>query len=234
MSHRLPVLALALAVVVLASLAACGSGDDAVRQDAPEISGRIEAGLRVLRFDPQATDQHFVIYRGDYVRPEIVGDHAAFTLEIPELEVSFEAPIGAGERPYFKVPDAGRFAFTLGEASGVIEAVEYQAGGYRELSAQDAAGLIANVDPFVLDVRTEGEFAAGHLADAKLIPVQQLEQRLGELDQLDHDRPVLVYCRSGNRSTVAARMLVDRGFQQVYNIRRGLKEWEAAGLPLER
>jgi rhodanese-related sulfurtransferase len=227
MRNRLfPIIAL---ITSLAAMAACGGGASDQPQDGSAISGRIEAGLRVLTIDPAATDQHFVIYRGDYVRPELTsGD--AFTLEIPALEVSHTVPVAEGERAYFKVPDVGRYSFSLGEASGIIEAVEYTEAHYREVTARDAAGVIANLDPLILDVRTEREFRGGHLEGAVLIPVQEIQRRVGELAG-NEERPVLVYCRSGNRSTVAAKVLVDAGFEQVINLRKGIKEWNREGLP---
>ena len=194
-----------------------------------EISGRLEAGLRVLTFDPEAQGQRFTIYRGDYVRPEL-STGESFTLEIPALEMSRTFPATAGEHPYFKVPEAGTFEFRLGEATGAIEAIEYSASQYREVGAQEAAAMIANVHPLILDVRTESEFAAGHLEGATLIPVQELEGRIGELSSHEQ-QPVLVYCASGNRSTVAAKLLVDAGFVQVTNLRRGIGEWNREGLP---
>lgn len=227
MSTRTTVLA-ALIISCLA-LAACGSSGESTDQAAAPISGRIEAGLRVLTLDPTATDQQLRIYRGDYVRAEL-STGEAFTLDIPGLEVRYTVPVPEGERPYFKVPDAGRFPFTAGEASGIIEAVEYAGAGYREVSARDAAGLIANLDPVILDVRSPGEFGGGHLVGAVHIPVQEIQRRVGELSE-HKDQPVLVYCRSGNRSTVASKVLVDAGFSQVINLRKGIKEWNREGLP---
>ena len=189
----------------------------------------IEAGLRVLTFDAKTTDQKFRVYRGDYVRAEL-GTDEPFTLEIPTLDITQVYPAPAGERPYFKLPRVGSFEFRIGDAQGMIEAVEYEAANYREVSAKDAVGLIANLDPLILDVRTEREFAGSHLEGATLIPVQVFKQRLGELAGAK-DRPVFVYCRSGNRSTVAAKMLIDAGFEQVINLRRGIVEWERDGLP---
>ena len=219
---------LPLLVLVMAAAACSGGGSDAT--ESMQISGRIEFGLRVLTVDPSAKDQHFRIYRGDYVRPERTDDQG-FNLEIPALEVAMAFPVPAGERPYFKVPKAGTYPFTMGEASGVIEAVEYAAAAYREVTAQEAAGLIANLEPVIVDVRTAGEFAGGHIDGAVLIPVQVLQSRVGEL--ADHkDNPVFIYCRSGNRSTVAAKVLIDAGHKQVINLRRGVKEWAQAGLPL--
>ncbi len=212
------------------ALAACNGSSGSRETTTPTaISGRLEAGLRVLTFDPTATGQHFTIYRGDYVRPEL-STGASFTLDIPALEVSREFPAAAEEHPYFKVPDAGSFEFRLGAAGGTIDAIEYAAAQYREVGAREAATLIANVHPVILDVRTEREFAAGHLEDAVLIPVQDFQRRLGELVTHKQD-PVLVYCASGNRSTVAAKLLVDAGFVQVANLRRGIAEWDREGLP---
>jgi len=74
--------------------------------------------------------------------------------------------------------------------------------------ATDPVQLVAD-GALLLDVRTPGEFADGHVQGALNVPVQVLESRIAELDPA---RPVVVYCRSGNRSATAARMLRDRGF----------------------
>lgn len=220
-------------LLLVVTLAACSSDSPPPAADSgPAISGRLDAGLRVLTLDPAATGQSFTIYRGDYVRPELAGG-GSFTLEIPALEVARTFPAPGDERPYFKVPEAGRFEFTLGEASGVIEAIEYRSARYREVTAKEAAELIANVDPLILDVRTGREFAGGHLEGAVLIPVHQFKQRLGEIPA-GRDDPVFVYCRTGNRSTVAARLLNQAGYTRVINLRRGIVEWRREGLPVVR
>ncbi len=218
-------------VVLILTTVACGKAPETSQAGAePAVSGRLEAGLRVLTIDPVAQDQHFRVYRGDYVRPEL-SSGASFTLEIPALDVNQVFPAAAGAPAYVKVPDTGSFAFKAGAATGVIEAVDYQAAQYSELNATEAAAFIANRRPFILDVRTEREFAGGHLEGATLIPVQSLQGRLAELASHKQE-PVLVYCASGNRSTVAAKMLIDAGFQQVTNLRRGIAEWTKAGLPV--
>lgn len=221
---------LLLLLVLPLALAGCGGSTDKT-ESAPSqvISGRIDAGLRVLTLDPVATGQHVTIYRGDYVRPEL-STGESFTLDIPALEVSRTFPAPADEHPYFKVPDAGSFEFRIGAAGGVIEAIEYTSPQYREVGAQEAAQLIANVGPLILDVRTEREFAGGHIDGAMLIPVQEFQRRLGELSAYKQS-PVFVYCASGNRSTVAAKLLVDAGFVQVANLRHGIAEWNREKLP---
>lgn len=83
--------------------------------------------------------------------------------------------------------------------------------------------------PLVLDVRSQAEFDAGHVPGARLIPHDQLAQRLSELDP---DRWVLVYCRSGARATQAEKVLNDAGFE-VRQIDGSWLRWEAEGRPSE-
>jgi phage shock protein E len=68
----------------------------------------------------------------------------------------------------------------------------------------------------LVDVRTPGEFTAGHIEGAINIPVQELEARLNELQP--KDRGIVVYCRSGHRSGNAARMLKSAGFSVVHDL----------------
>jgi len=69
----------------------------------------------------------------------------------------------------------------------------------------------------VLDVRTPGEFAAGHLPGATNIPYDELDRRAAELGP--PSTPVLLYCRSGRRSGIAARTLHDKGFSKLYDLK---------------
>ncbi len=81
----------------------------------------------------------------------------------------------------------------------------------------------------LIDVRTPEEFDTGHIAGAVNIPLQELPGRLGELSQ---EEPVVLYCRSGNRSTQAARLMQQAGFTGLYNL-GGIVAWQAAGFPIE-
>jgi rhodanese-related sulfurtransferase len=229
---RLLLLALLLSFAFL--LTACGGGSEsekAASQD-PQISGQIADGLRVLTIHPTTQDQHFTIYRGDYVRAQLTTGES-FTIKIAALDVDKQFPAPEGEKPYFKVPDAGSFRFSVGGGNGVIEAIEYVAQAYREVGAAEGAKFIDSVQPVIVDVRTPGEFDGGHLKDARLIPVQEFQKRVGELGNHKND-PVFVYCRTGNRSTVAAKILIDNGFTNVVNLRNGIVEWRRLGLPVTR
>lgn len=83
----------------------------------------------------------------------------------------------------------------------------------------------------LIDVRTTQEYSATRLAGAKNIPVGELKDRLKELDV---NKPVIVYCRSGNRSGTAVGILKSHGFAKARHLEGGISAWEAAGLPTTR
>jgi phage shock protein E len=84
-----------------------------------------------------------------------------------------------------------------------------------DISAADARKLVGE-GARLIDVRTTEEFAAGHIAGAVNIPVHLLEGRLGELGS--KEQPIVVYCRSGNRSGRAKRMLQGAGYTSVHDL----------------
>lgn len=93
--------------------------------------------------------------------------------------------------------------------------------------------LAAEKRGLLLDVRTAGEVARGHLAGTSVIDSAdpKFTQKLGRLPR---GRPIFVYCASGGRSAVAARALGALGYPEVYDLAGGMRAWTAAGLPVER
>lgn len=85
----------------------------------------------------------------------------------------------------------------------------------------------------VIDVRTADEYAAGHLRDAKNIPLADLANRIGELDK-NKVKTVILVCQSGTRADKAARQLKTAGFEDIYSLEGGVAAWSAAGLPLSK
>jgi rhodanese-related sulfurtransferase len=81
--------------------------------------------------------------------------------------------------------------------------------------APDARALVA-AGARLLDVRTPGEFEGGHLPGALNIPLQDLQHRLGELAA--KEQPIVVYCRSGNRSAQAANLLKSAGYSSIHDL----------------
>ncbi len=83
----------------------------------------------------------------------------------------------------------------------------------------------------IVDVRTPQEFAGGHVPGAINLPVEAIAQ-WG--DTLPKDKPVYLYCRSGNRSRQAAEYLKRKGYTNLYNLEGGVLAIERAGFPLVR
>jgi rhodanese-related sulfurtransferase len=101
------------------------------------------------------------------------------------------------------------------------------------VSPTEATHLINREDALVIDVREPGEFTAGHVLGAKNLPLARLEAAGAELPKRK-DRPVIVYCETGERSGRAAATLRKQGFSRVLNLSGGIGAWRQAGLPLEK
>jgi len=105
--------------------------------------------------------------------------------------------------------------------------------------------MIEDDDVFILDVRTPDEFNAAHIKGALLIPISSLKppepvlspedllaSRIAELPE-DHDAKILVYCKTGGRSTSASKILVSNKYTSVYNMQDGIKVWIDEGYSVE-
>lgn len=100
----------------------------------------------------------------------------------------------------------------------------------RNISAAEAAQLLQREKRvYLLDVRTPGEFMQLRLDGAHLIPIDQLLRRIGELPK---DRPILVYCAVGSRSSQVAGYLAQQGYSEVYNLYGGISAWQLRGYPV--
>ena len=102
-----------------------------------------------------------------------------------------------------------------------------------EVGTGEAVQLINRRDALVLDVRETGDFAAGHIANAKHVPEAQLADRIKELEK-HRARPIVVSCRTGTRAPVVSGMLRKKGFPEVFALRGGVAAWQQASLPLEK
>jgi rhodanese-related sulfurtransferase len=109
---------------------------------------------------------------------------------------------------------------------GTSEALENE--GLNEVSREQARKLI-DEGAQLIDVRADHEWEAGRIAGATHLPLAELAQRTAEIDK---DRPVLLYCRGGNRSTMAAAALTKAGYDAT-KLSEGIVGWDEASLPLE-
>lgn len=102
----------------------------------------------------------------------------------------------------------------------------------RNLHPDAAARLLQQHDNlFLLDVRTPGEYQQARLAGARLIPISQLGRRLAEVPR---QRPILVYCAVGSRSSQVVNFLTRQGYPDVYNLSGGIYAWAQRGHPILR
>jgi rhodanese-related sulfurtransferase len=102
-----------------------------------------------------------------------------------------------------------------------------------DLSVTQFSSKIAESGVVTLDVRTPGEFAEGYIEGAQLINFQSGNFE-NEIATLDKSATYAVYCRSGNRSGQAVKVMKDAGFTNVFNMNGGVIDWANAGLPLVR
>ncbi|WP_457916701.1 rhodanese-like domain-containing protein [Candidatus Lokiarchaeum ossiferum] len=109
-----------------------------------------------------------------------------------------------------------------------------QTDGIEDINVSEAYEMINDDKNYpnliVLDVRTQSEYDSGHLNNSILIPLDELENRLDELEEYK-DTEIIVHCRSGSRSQSASEVLVANEFSKIYNMVGGISAWNSAGYP---
>lgn len=127
--------------------------------------------------------------------------------------------------PFFRCLAAlalGGLVATAGVAQSVVR-----------VTPQTADSLLRRLPAVqLLDVRTAGEFAQGHLRNARNLDVREADFS-EKITQFDPKRPLVVYCLGGSRSAKAAEVLAKAGFTQVYDVQGGFAKWASSGLPIE-
>ena len=107
------------------------------------------------------------------------------------------------------------------------------AGTTPQIGALEAVQLINRRDALVLDVRDKADYAAGHISNARNIPLAELSARLREIEKFK-SRPIVINCQSGTRSAGACSLLAKSGFSEVFTLGGGIKGWVEASLPVEK
>lgn len=118
-------------------------------------------------------------------------------------------------------------AGAAGRAQGVV--VTTDGGSYRDITVEELKTMLSAKDFFFVNTHIpyEGEIDK---TDA-FVPYDALDENLGKLPS-DKNAKIVLYCRSDNMSTQAARQLVKKGYTNLWNVRGGMAAWEQAGLPL--
>ena len=172
---------------------------------------------------------------------EYAAKHTPGTINIP-FNASFVTWAGwlVSADEFYLIVDEATAAARLPELARSLALIGFdRISGYFDPSAIrgiaaipqiDAADLAARLDDVtVVDVRGASEWAAGHIAGAKHIPLGYLAERAGEIPK---HVPVVVQCQSGARSSIGASVLERHGFTHILNLAGGLTAWAAAGLPV--
>jgi rhodanese-related sulfurtransferase/glyoxylase-like metal-dependent hydrolase (beta-lactamase superfamily II) len=196
-----------------------------------ELLDQVQGGAQLLDTRDQAD------FEGAHIR-------GALNIGLGGSFVTWCGTILDHERPVVLVAEPGReveAATRLGRI-GFDNVAGYLAGGMQQLdhaeefvvrteriTAGSAAEQLAwSPGPLLLDVRTTPEWNEAHIDGSLNLPLPRLVERLAELPP---DRPLIVYCASGYRSSIATSLLAREGFNQVANLVGGLAAWTSARLP---
>lgn len=130
-----------------------------------------------------------------------------------------------------RVPSGMMSIFVISLSAGIVCTAQ-QEPGTAITPAETYKMVKEDTSVVLLDVRTPGEYASetGHLKGSLLIPVQELEQRIGELGSYK-ERTIIAYCRTGHRSAQATNLLNARGFKTI-NMEGGILRWNEESLPV--
>jgi len=101
---------------------------------------------------------------------------------------------------------------------------------FKDISPQDAVFLI-NKDAFILDVRESSELSQGAIKNSKHINFSTVESSIDSIKKYS-DKPTIVYCKSGIRSSAVSNILTKNDFQEVYSMKGGFEAWVQDNLPV--
>ena len=116
-------------------------------------------------------------------------------------------------------------AFIISGCSNVVKENSINDNESRvvEITAEEAKEEIEKGNVVILDVRTKEEYESGHIENSILSPLDEIKVEAENILN-DKDKKILVYCRSGNRSATAANLLVEMGYNNIYDF-CGIKDW---------
>lgn len=119
----------------------------------------------------------------------------------------------------------------LAALSGGMLIAQMLRGGGNNIGVAEATLKLNREDAVVIDVRETHEWDRGHIPNARHIALGQIGKRMHEIEKFKN-RPVIVVCASGNRSSSACGALKRAGFEQVFNLAGGIGAWSEANLPV--
>jgi len=105
--------------------------------------------------------------------------------------------------------------------------------GVSEVGPVEATRMLNHDNAVMIDMREDKEYREGHIVNAIHLPASRQDNYTAKLEKY-REQPLIVYCRSGQRSTAICNKLRKQGFEAVYNLKGGVLAWQKAELPLEK
>ena len=110
--------------------------------------------------------------------------------------------------------------------------IQSRISGIKELAPSEAIRMINHDNAVLVDLREDKDYRAGHIVNAIHVPVSP-DNDSGKIKKY-RDKPVIVYCQRGQRSSGYCNKLKKQGFESVYNLKGGLLAWQKEALPLTK
>jgi len=110
--------------------------------------------------------------------------------------------------------------------------IQQRFGGVKAIGPVDATLMLNHENAIMIDMRNDKDYKTGHIVNAVHLPECD-ESTMGRLEKF-RERPLIVYCRSGQQSAGVCNRLRKQGFEPVYNLKGGVLAWQNANLPLSR
>jgi rhodanese-related sulfurtransferase len=104
---------------------------------------------------------------------------------------------------------------------------------FKKLSPMNAVAKMNQGEMLIIDVREPVEFAGGHIENAQNMPVGKFKEQMANLEKYK-TKDILVVCQSGTRSSSASSMLVNAGFEKIFNLDGGMQSWEDHKFPITK
>ncbi len=105
--------------------------------------------------------------------------------------------------------------------------------GYKDVMPAEAVRLINKENAMVLDIRESNELGQGSIIDAKHIALSVLPEKIANLSN-DKDKPIIVFCKMGNRSAQACKLLLKNSYTNVFGLKGGITAWINDQLPITK
>lgn len=216
--------------------------DEELQNDNP--SGELKNGTRIVKLSKDINEFNIYVYSEETVKLELEARDYKHSIHIPEYNISKDIKKNEKSEIKFKAKKVGIFPIYCNgkcpQGNGakvgkiiVLSSKEENDAAFKTISAKEAKNMLDIKKVFLLDVRTPNEFYNEYIPGAKLIPLQQLEDRISEIEGYKN-KNIILYCRSGNRSAVAAEILVKKGFKKVHHIRNGIGEWKKESFDIQQ